>query len=50
MGAGVGPKVIEIGAPVLPPQGVKAGVYVKAVLTSLNTVFLPISRSCFKQR
>ena len=24
--------------------------YVKAVLTSLNTAFLPISRPCFKQR
>ena len=29
---------------------IKAGVYVKAVLTSLNTPFLPISRSGFKQR
>ena len=29
---------------------VKAGVHVKAVLTSLNTAFLPISRSCFKRR
>ena len=28
----------------------KAGVHVKAVLTSLNTAFLPISRSRFKQR
>ena len=27
----------------------KAGVHVKAVLTSLNTAFLPISRSRFKQ-
>ena len=29
---------------------VKAGVHVKAVLTSLNTAFLPISRSRFKRR
>ena len=29
---------------------IKAGVNVKAVLTSLNTAFLPISRSRFKQR
>ena len=29
---------------------VKAGVHAKAVLTSLNTAFLPISRSRFKQR
>ena len=29
---------------------VKAGVNVKAVFTSLNTVFLPISRSRFKRR
>ena len=29
---------------------VKAGVHLKAVLTSLNTAFLPISRSRFKQR
>ena len=28
---------------------VKAGVHVKAVLTSLNTAFLPISRSRFKR-
>ena len=28
----------------------KAGVHLKAVLTSLNTAFLPISRSRFKQR
>ena len=27
----------------------KAGVHVKAVLTSLNTAFLPISRSRFKR-
>ena len=27
-----------------------AGVHVEAVLTSLNTAFLPISRSHFKQR
>ena len=31
-------------------QKIKAGVHVKAVLTSLNTAFLPISRSRFKQR
>ena len=29
---------------------IKAGLNVKAVLTSLNTAFLPISRSRFKQR
>ena len=29
---------------------VKAGVQVKAVFTSLNTAFLPISRSRFKRR
>ena len=29
---------------------VKAGVNVKAVFTSLNTAFLPISRSRFKRR
>ena len=29
---------------------IKAGVHLKAVLTSLNTAFLPISRSRFKQR
>ena len=29
---------------------VKAGVNVKAALTSFNTAFLPISRSPFKQR
>ena len=29
---------------------IKAGVHVKAVLTSLNAAFLPISRSRFKQR
>ena len=28
----------------------KAGVHVKAVFTSLNTAFLPISRSRFKRR
>ena len=31
-------------------SSVKAGVHVKTVLTSLNTAFLPISRSRFKQR
>ena len=31
-------------------QEVKAWVHVKAALTSLNTAFLPISRSCFKRR
>ena len=31
-------------------QKLTAGVLVKAVLTSLNTAFLPISRSRFKQR
>ena len=29
---------------------IKAGVHVKAVLTSLNMAFPPIFRSCFKQR
>ena len=29
---------------------IKAGVHLKAVLTSLNTTFLPMSRSRFKQR
>ena len=29
---------------------IKAGVHLKAVLTSLNTAFLPISRSRFKRR
>ena len=32
------------------PFPVKAGVNVKAVITSLNTAFLPISRSRFKRR
>ena len=31
-------------------ERVKAGVHAKAVFTSLNTAFLPISRSCFKRR
>ena len=30
--------------------GLKAGVHLKAVLTWLNTAFLPISRSRFNQR
>ena len=32
------------------PGIVKAGVHVKAVFKSLNTAFLPISRSRFKRR
>ena len=32
-----------------PPTRVEAGVHMKAVLTWLNTAFLPISRSRFKQ-
>ena len=32
------------------PYSVKVGFYLKAVLTSLKMAFLPISRSCFKQR
>ena len=31
-------------------HNIKAGVHVKAVFTSLNTAFLPISRSRFKRR
>ena len=31
-------------------SSIKAGVNVKAALTSLNTAFLPISRSHFKRR
>ena len=33
-----------------PALTIKAAVHVKAVLTSLNTAFVPISRSRFKQR
>ena len=33
-----------------PRPQIKAGVHLKAVLTSLNKAFLPISRSRFKQR
>ena len=49
-GEGVG--VGEAGAEerTIRDKRVKAGVHVKAVLTSLNRAFLPISRSRFKQR
>ena len=35
--------------PIKRPHPIKAGVNVKAVLTSLNTAFLPISQSRFKR-
>ena len=41
---------LKTAAPYVKCMLVKAGVNVKAALTSLNTAFLPISRSHFKRR